>query len=57
MKTFVVNSTKTIVRKTAVEAKSAAEAERLVKSNLGESVDLSRRVSNTVNSVREYSNE
>lgn len=54
MKTFVVNSTKTIVRSTAVEAKSAAEAERLVKSNLGESVDLTRRVSNTVNSVREY---
>lgn len=54
MKTFIVNSTKTIVRKTAVEAKSAAEAERLVKSGLGESVDLSRRVSNTVNGVSEY---
>lgn len=53
MRTFIVKSTATITRETAVEANSVDEAKRLVKSGSAVAVDLTKRYSNTVNSVTE----
>ena len=53
MKTFLVKSTKTVRRETVVEANSAKEAKRLVKTGAGFTVDMSRKISNTVNSATE----
>lgn len=53
MRTFVVKSTATVTRETAVQANSVDEAKRLVKSGSGVTVDLSKKYSNTVNSVTE----
>jgi hypothetical protein len=53
MKTFIVRSTATIVRETAVQANSKDEAKSLVKSGSAVAVDLSKKYSNTVNSVSE----
>ncbi len=51
MRTFVVTSTATIKRRTAVQANSVKEAKQLVKSGSAVAVDLSKSYSNTVNSV------
>ena len=55
MKTYIVNSTKTVKRSTVVEARSSEEARRLVKSGEAfiDSVDIARSVANTVQSVKE----